>query len=53
VLRSLLVLLLAAAACLALARPLVKLLEFLPSGCVVLQLAPGEFLLRVVSKVAG
>ncbi|MCT0214116.1 MULTISPECIES: twin-arginine translocase subunit TatC [unclassified Synechococcus] len=52
VLRSLLVLLLAAAGCLALARPLVRLLEVPAEGIRFLQLAPGEFLF-VSIKVAG
>ena len=52
ILRSLLALVLAAAACLALVRPLVRLLE-LPAGEIrFLQLAPGEFLF-VSLKVAG
>jgi sec-independent protein translocase protein TatC len=52
ILRSLLALVLAAAACLAFVRPLVRLLE-LPAGEIrFLQLAPGEFLF-VSLKVAG
>jgi sec-independent protein translocase protein TatC len=52
VLRSLLVLVLAAAACLAGVRPLVRLLELPAEGMRFLQLAPGEFLF-VSLKVAG
>ena len=52
VLRSLLALLVAAAGCLALARPLVRLLEVPAQGIKFLQLAPGEFLF-VSIKVAG
>ncbi len=52
VLRSLLVLVLAAAACLAGVRPLVRLLEMPAEGMRFLQLAPGEFLF-VSLKVAG
>ncbi len=52
VLRSLLALLVAAAACLALVRPLVRLLEVPAEGMRFLQLAPGEFLF-VSLKVAG
>jgi sec-independent protein translocase protein TatC len=52
ILRSLLALVVAAAACLAFVRPLVRLLE-LPAGDIrFLQLAPGEFL-AVSLKVAG
>ena len=52
VLRSLLVLVLAAAGCLALARPLVRLLEVPAEGIRFLQMAPGEFLF-VSIRVAG
>ncbi|MCP9773350.1 twin-arginine translocase subunit TatC [Synechococcus sp. Tobar12-5m-g] len=52
VLRSLLALLLASGGCLALARPLVRLLEVPAEGIKFLQLAPGEFLF-VSFKVAG
>ncbi|MEY3736041.1 MAG: Sec-independent protein translocase protein TatC [Cyanobacteriota bacterium] len=52
VLRSLLAVVLAAAACLAFVRPLVKLLEEPAVGIRFLQLAPGEFLF-VSIKVAG
>ena len=52
ILRSLLVVVVAAAGCLALVRPLVRLLEMPADGIRFLQLAPGEFLL-VSLKVAG
>ncbi len=52
VLRSLLAVVIAAAACLAFVRPLVKLLEMPAQGVRFLQLAPGEFLF-VSFKVAG
>jgi len=52
ILRSLLVVVVAAAGCLLLVRPLVRLLEMPASGIRFLQLAPGEFLL-VSLKVAG
>ena len=52
ILRSLLVVVVAAAGCLALVRPLVRLLEMPAEGIRFLQLAPGEFLL-VSLKVAG
>ena len=52
VLRSLLAVVLAAAGCLALVRPLVRLLEVPAQGIRFLQLAPGEFLF-VSLKVAG
>ncbi len=52
VLRSLLAVVIAAAACLAFVRPLVKLLELPATGVRFLQLAPGEFLF-VSFKVAG
>jgi sec-independent protein translocase protein TatC len=51
-LRSLLAVVLAAAACLAVVRPLVRLLELPAEGIRFLQLAPGEFLF-VSLKVAG
>ena len=51
-LRSLLALLIAAAACLLAVKPLVRLLEVPASGIRFLQLAPGEFLF-VSLKVAG
>ena len=52
VLRSLLAVVLAAAGCLVLVRPLVRLLEVPAQGIRFLQLAPGEFLF-VSLKVAG
>jgi sec-independent protein translocase protein TatC len=52
VLRSLLAVVIAAAACLAFVKPLVKLLELPATGVRFLQLAPGEFLF-VSLKVAG
>jgi len=52
VLRGLLAVVIAAAACLAFVRPLVKLLEMPAQGVRFLQLAPGEFLF-VSLKVAG
>ena len=52
VLRSLLAVVLGAAACLLFVRPLVRLLEVPAKGIHFLQLAPGEFLL-VSLKVAG
>ncbi len=52
VLRSLLAVVVAAAGCLALVRPLVRLLEVPAQGIRFLQLAPGEFLF-VSLKVAG
>ena len=52
VLRSLLAVVIGAAACLAFVRPLVKLLEMPANGVRFLQLAPGEFLF-VSFKVAG
>ena len=52
VLRSLVAVVIAAAACLAFVRPLVKLLELPATGVRFLQLAPGEFLF-VSFKVAG
>jgi sec-independent protein translocase protein TatC len=52
VLQSLLAVVVAAAACLALVRPLVRLLEVPAEGIRFLQLAPGEFLF-VSLKVAG
>ncbi len=52
ILRSLLVVLVAALGCLLLVRPLVRLLEMPAHGIRFLQLAPGEFLL-VSLKVAG
>ncbi|MBM5810039.1 MAG: twin-arginine translocase subunit TatC [Cyanobacteria bacterium M_surface_7_m2_040] len=52
ILRSLLAVVLAAAGCLLLVRPLVRLLEMPAHGIRFLQLAPGEFLL-VSLKVAG
>jgi sec-independent protein translocase protein TatC len=52
VLRSLLVVVLAAAACLVAVKPLVRLLEMPANGIRFLQLAPGEFLF-VSIKVAG
>lgn len=52
ILRSLLVVVVAAAGCLVLVRPLVRLLEMPAEGIRFLQLAPGEFLL-VSLKVAG
>jgi sec-independent protein translocase protein TatC len=52
VLRSLLAVVIGAAACLAFVRPLVKLLEMPANGVRFLQLAPGEFLI-VSFKVAG
>jgi len=52
VLRSLLAVVIAAAACLAFVRPLVRLLEMPAQGVRFLQLAPGEFLF-VSFKVAG
>ncbi len=52
VLRSLLAVVLAAAACLVFVRPLVRLLELPAEGMRFLQLAPGEFLF-VSLKVAG
>jgi sec-independent protein translocase protein TatC len=52
ILRSLLVVVVAAAGCLLLVRPLVRLLEMPADGIRFLQLAPGEFLL-VSLKVAG
>jgi sec-independent protein translocase protein TatC len=52
ILRSLLAVVVAAAGCLLLVRPLVRLLEMPASGIRFLQLAPGEFLL-VSLKVAG
>jgi len=52
VLRSLLAVVISAAACLAFVRPLVKLLEMPANGVRFLQLAPGEFLF-VSFKVAG
>ncbi|MFN7900604.1 MAG: twin-arginine translocase subunit TatC [Synechococcaceae cyanobacterium] len=51
-LRSLLVLVLAAAGCLLVVKPLVRLLELPAQGIRFLQLAPGEFLM-VSLKVAG
>jgi len=52
ILRSLLAVVIAAAACLAFVRPLVRLLEVPAQGIRFLQLAPGEFLF-VSLKVAG
>jgi sec-independent protein translocase protein TatC len=52
ILRSLLAVVLAAAACLVVVKPLVRLLEMPASGIRFLQLAPGEFLF-VSLKVAG
>jgi sec-independent protein translocase protein TatC len=52
ILRSLLALVVAAAACLVFVRPLVRLLEMPAQGIRFLQLAPGEFLF-VSLKVAG
>ena len=52
VLRSLLAVVLGAAACLVFVKPLVKLLEVPAHGIRFLQLAPGEFLF-VSIKVAG
>jgi len=52
ILRSLLAVVIAAAGCLLLVRPLVRLLELPAHGIRFLQLAPGEFLL-VSLKVAG